>query len=166
MSLFRGDASEFYELAGDMTKVGARAIPALRLAMGQAGHEFAAGWASNARETSGDHGKHYPNSIDAELVFDLGGVSVDVGPNAAKKQGGMGRGFEFGSQNQPPHLDGLRAMDAAAVRAEELVAGVIAGTFLATPVANASELKTYTTRAGVTRSATQAQIDNWTRGSR
>jgi hypothetical protein len=30
----------------------------------------------------------------------------------------MGRGFEFGSQNQPPHLDGLRALPLAERRLE------------------------------------------------
>lgn len=125
MSLFRGDASDFYELAGDMSEVGAKAIPALRATMAQAGTALAAEWASNARETSGAHGIHYPDSIDSELVFDLGGVSVDVGPNAAKKQGSMGKGFEFGSQNQPPHLDGLRALDGYQMRAERMVDAAI-----------------------------------------
>lgn len=121
MSLFRGDASEFYALAGDMSQVGAKAVPALRETMGQAGEALADEWRENARETSGAHGIHYPESIDSELVFDLGGVSVDVGPNAAKKQGSMGKGFEFGSQNQPPHLDGLRALDGFQGRAERMV---------------------------------------------
>lgn len=165
MSLFRGDASDFYALASDLTDVSAKAVPALRSAMAQGGQAFAQQWAANATATSGTHGKHYPKSIDSELVFNLGGVSVDVGPNAAKKQGGMGKGFEFGSENQPPHLDGAKALTAIEPVVEELVASVIAGTFLATPVANAGELKSYTTKAGNTRMATQAQIDNWTRGS-
>lgn len=121
MSLFRGDASEIYRLAGDMAKVGPKAVPALRATMGAAGEAFAQAWSDNARETSGEHGKHYPNSIDSELVFNLGGVSVDVGPNASKPQGSMGRGFEFGSRNQPPHLDGLRALDGMQKRVESMV---------------------------------------------
>jgi hypothetical protein len=52
-------------------------------------------------------------------------VSIDVGPNAAKKQGSMGRGFEFGSENQPPHLDGLRALDGAQQRVERMVDATI-----------------------------------------
>lgn len=81
MSLFRGDASEVYRLAGDMTAVGPKAVPALRTTLAAAGDAFAQEWASNARETSGAHGVHYPDSIDSELVFNLTGVSVDVGPN-------------------------------------------------------------------------------------
>lgn len=125
MSIFRGDASEIYRLAGDLTAVTAKMVPALRATMEQAGEAFADDWRANAVVTSGVHGKHYPNSIDSELVFNLSGVSVDVGPNAAKKQGSMGRGFEFGSQNQPPHLDGLRALDGATVRAERMVGATI-----------------------------------------
>jgi hypothetical protein len=46
--------------------------------------------ARNARATSGDHGKYYPDSIDSELVFDTGGVSVDVGPNSRQAPGRHG----------------------------------------------------------------------------
>lgn len=129
MSLFHGDASEIYRLAGDMSQVGAKAVPALRTTMAAAGEAFAQEWSANARETSGEHGKHYPDSIDSELVFNLSGVSVDVGPNAAKKQGSMGRGFEFGSVNQPPHLDGLRALDGFQQRAERMVDAAIGALF-------------------------------------
>lgn len=125
MSILRGDASEVYRLAGDLSAVGPKAVPALRGTMAQAGEAFAREWSANAVETSGEHGKHYPASIDSELVFNLSGVSVDVGPNAAKKQGSMGRGFEFGSQNQPPHLDGLRALDGMQMRAERMVDAAI-----------------------------------------
>ncbi len=125
MSFFRGDASEVYRLANDMSAVGAKAVPALRSTMAAAGEAFAQQWSSNARATSGEHGKHYPDSIDSELVFDLSGVSVDVGPNSGKPQGSMGRGFEFGSVNQPPHLDGLRALDSMGERAEKMVDATI-----------------------------------------
>lgn len=163
MSFFRGDASEIYELASDLSQVGPRMVPALRSAMLEAGNAFVDMWAENAVETSGTHGKHYPKSIDAELVFNARGVSVDVGPNAAKKQGSMGAGFEFGSENQPPHLDGLRAFEAIGPQVESLVAAVIGGTFIAATIP--SGLREYTTAAGVTRLATPAQIANWTRGS-
>lgn len=125
MAFLRGDASEVFRLANDMSQVGAKAVPALRTTMAAAGVAFATEWASNARATSGEHGKHYPASIDSELAFDLGGVSVDVGPNSGKPQGSMGRGFEFGSVNQPPHLDGLRAMDSMGERAEKMVDAAI-----------------------------------------
>jgi len=129
VSIFRGDASEFYALAADLAQVGAKSVPAVRGVMGEAGDALAREWASNARETSGDHGKHYPDSIDAELVFSVGNVSVDVGPNAAKKQGRMGKGFEFGSQNQPPHLDGLRALDGFQARAERMLDATVGHLF-------------------------------------
>jgi hypothetical protein len=125
VSIFRGDASEVYALAGDFTAVNAKAVPVLREVMAAAGTALAAEWAKNAVETSGVHGKWYPKSIDSSLVPDLGGVSVDVGPNKAKKQGKMGRGFEFGSENQPPHLDGLRALDGFQLRAERMVDAAI-----------------------------------------
>jgi hypothetical protein len=93
--------------------------------MAEAGDAVAREWQANARETSGAHGKHYPSTITSELVFDLGGISVDIGPESARRQGGMGRGFEFGSRNQPPHLDGLRALDGAQQRIERMVDATI-----------------------------------------
>lgn len=125
MSIFRGDASEIYNLAGDLSQVTAKMVPALREVMAQAGDALTDDWRDNAIETSGEHGKHYPHSIDSELVFNATGVSVDVGPNAGKPQGSMGAGFEFGSMNQPPHLDGLRALDGIQQRVERMVDSTI-----------------------------------------
>lgn len=125
----RGDASEVYKLSSDLAQVGPRSVTTVRGVLGAMGEAFAREWASNARETSGEHGKHYPESIDSELVFDITGVSVEVGPNSAKKQGRMGRGFEFGSQNQPPHLDGLRALDGIQIRADRAMDSAIGHLF-------------------------------------
>jgi hypothetical protein len=41
----------------------------------------------------------------------------------------MGRGFEFGSQNQPPHLDGLRALDGIQVRADRAMDSAVGHLF-------------------------------------
>jgi hypothetical protein len=119
--MIRGDASEVYRLAGDLDQIGFRTVPALREAMGAVGEAFAEEWRKNAVETSGTHGKHYPNSIDSGLAFTVTSVAVEAGPNTSKKQGGMGPGFEFGSDNQPPHLDGLRALDGMQARAERTI---------------------------------------------
>lgn len=127
--MLRGDASEIYTMAADLSQIGARSVPAVRTVMAEVGSAFAREWAANARETSGEHGKHYPNSIDSELVFDIGGVSVEVGPNRDKPQGSMGRGFEFGSVNQPPHLDGLRALDGIQVRADRMIDSAVGHLF-------------------------------------
>jgi hypothetical protein len=124
-----GDASEVYRLAADLSQVGARSVPAMRGVMAEVGDAFAKEWQANARETSGEHGRHYPDSIDSELVFDITGISVDAGPNSGKPQGSMGKGFEFGSRNQPPHLDGLRALDGAQLRAERMVDSAIGHLF-------------------------------------
>lgn len=119
--MIRTDVSQGLRLAADLDQIGFRTVPALRSAMTGVGEAFAKEWADNARQTSGTHGKHYPDSIDSELVFSIGTVTVEAGPNKAKRQGKMGRGFEFGSQNQPPHLDGLRALDAMQPRAERIM---------------------------------------------
>jgi len=128
--VIRGDASEVYRLSGDLTQVGFKTVPALRASMAAVGEAFAEEWRKNAEETSGEHGKHYPKSIDSELVFGVTSVAVEAGPNTAKKQGKMGRGFEFGSENQTtPHLDGLRALDGMQVRAERVIDATIGHLF-------------------------------------
>lgn len=68
----------------------------------------------NAKRSSGKHGKHYPKSITAEMngIVSFGGaagISGEYGPDIARPQGGMS--FEFGSRNQPPHLDLARSAD-------------------------------------------------------
>lgn len=66
-------------------------------------------WRDNAKRSAGRHGKHYSKSITADQVYDPGAAVWEVGPDRAFPQGSMGRGFEFGGSNQPPHLDGARA---------------------------------------------------------
>jgi hypothetical protein len=108
-------ASEIFDLAADFGKAPTKVASALYDVYKDSGDAFAEDWADNARETSGEHGKHYPNSITSETRLALG-IYVETGPDSSMKQGGMGRGFEFGSQNQPPHLDGLRALPTAEQR--------------------------------------------------
>jgi hypothetical protein len=69
---------------------------------------------ANAERTAGAHGKHYPKSITSEqrkpfMGFGASVFSAEYGPDAAKLQGGMS--FEYGSRNQPPHLDLARSAD-------------------------------------------------------
>lgn len=127
--MFRGDASEVYKLAADLAQVGPESVPAMRGVMDEAGKALAKEWQANARETSGAHGKHYPNSITSELVFGVGSIAVEAGPDSSMPQGSMGRGFEFGSQNQPPHLDGLRALDGIQQRVERMADAAIGHLF-------------------------------------
>lgn len=49
--------------------------------------------------------KHYYRSLSYDLDDD--GLGAEIGPDASKLQGGMGRGVEFGSVHTPPfpHLN-------------------------------------------------------------
>lgn len=59
-----------------------------------------------ATSSSGRHGKLYPRTFSAEMT---GLTSGEYGPDSAMPQGGMS--FEYGSRNQPPHLDLARSAD-------------------------------------------------------
>lgn len=102
------DAHEVSALAVDIGKVGVQSTKAMVEVFKESGDKLSNAWAHNARQTAGVHGKHYPDSIDWEMQASTN-IVVEVGPNPTKPQGGMS--FEFGSDKQPPHLDGQRAAD-------------------------------------------------------
>jgi hypothetical protein len=78
-------------------------------------------WRANARRTARRHGKHYPSSITHDVYQGEGAIWADTGPDSAKLQGGMGRGFEYGGSNSPPHYDGAIALAANEPRFTEAV---------------------------------------------
>lgn len=119
--MIRADASEVYKLAADLSMVGARSIPALRAGMATAGKAFETAWRNDAIQLHDTHAHFYPDSIDSELVFSLTSVAVEVGPNADKKQGFLGRILEFGGEHSPAYLTGLRALDRAEPAVEKAV---------------------------------------------
>lgn len=101
------------DLASDLADIAARVKPDMRGVV-RDGIRVGADLAkANAKRTAGSHGKHYPKSISSEMDSDLGlfgnTISGEYGPDAARPQGGMS--FEFGSRNQPPHLDLARSAD-------------------------------------------------------
>lgn len=117
-------ADEIFELATDFGRAPMKMAAALYKVYKDAGDEFARSWADNARATSGAHGKFYPDSITSETRLSRD-IIVDTGPDSSLKQGGMGPGFEFGSQNQSPHLDGLRALAPADAKLARVAGEVV-----------------------------------------
>lgn len=116
---------EIFALARDFEKAPAKVASGLFDAYKGAGEGFRDDWQHNAASTSGEHGKHYPSSITTENRFAGMSIVNETGPESGRKQGAMGPGFEFGSVNQPPHLDGLQAMPLAEKRLEKLADAAI-----------------------------------------
>ena len=109
-----GGAGEVFELAADLGKASTKVASQVYDVFEETGLLFATAWRANATATSGQTGRKYPPTIDHEMVFAGLGVAVEVGPNPANGNPALaGRGYELGSRNQPPHLDGLRAMGPA-----------------------------------------------------
>lgn len=119
-------AEEVFALARDFGQASSKVASGLFDAYRGAGEGFRDDWQHNARGTSGEHGKHYPDSITTEMKVAGLAIEVETGPDSGMKQGVMGRGFEFGSVNQPPHLDGLTAMPLAEKRLDRLADTAIA----------------------------------------
>lgn len=68
----------------------------------------------NARRSEGKHGKHYHKAFTWEMrgtvsFGGVAGISAEYGPDISRPQGGMS--FEYGSRNQPPHLDLAKSAD-------------------------------------------------------
>lgn len=100
------DASDIYDLAADYGRIPNRATQGVRGAVEQTakrGNTLAQGF---ARSSAGEHGKWYHRAFSAESA---GLLSWRYGPRVGPRQGGMS--FEFGSRNQPPHLDLARSAD-------------------------------------------------------
>lgn len=117
-------AEEIFNLAREFGVTPAKTATALFGAFRGAGEGFRDDWKHNATATAGEHGKHYPDAITTEMKFAGTSIEVETGPEKDRKQGGMS--FEFGSENQPPHLDGLRAMPLAEKRLDRLADAAIA----------------------------------------
>lgn len=104
------DGSELLALVQYLDNAGHQAAEKTYPVVKQHAQELRDAWKDNARETAGRHGKHYPNAITAEQIPRADAVEWEIGPETRRRQGGMGRGFEYGSRNQPPHWDGARAV--------------------------------------------------------
>jgi len=115
------DTSELDALAIELGDVPADAAVRVRDVFREAAANLKDKWRSNARATAGAHGRLYPNSITYSTRILSGGLEAEVGPESSRPQGGMGPGFEFGSVNQPAHLDGQRAADDVIPRLERRI---------------------------------------------
>ncbi len=99
------------KLGADLGMMGAAGFVAVKTVVSAAAKQTKSLWFENAQASSGSHGRFYPYSITYETKSSLMGSTASIGPDSSKPQGGMGNGFEYGSINQPPHLDGNRAAD-------------------------------------------------------
>jgi len=116
------DTRELDALAVDLGDLPTEAAVRVRGVIQEASAELKDRWRSNARATAGRHGRLYPNAITYETRILPGGIEAEIGPEKNRPQGGMGPGFEFGSVNQPAHLDGQRAADAVVPYIERRIA--------------------------------------------
>jgi hypothetical protein len=100
------DGSELLALVEYLDNAGHQAAEKTYPVVKRHAEELRDAWRESAKDTAGAHGKHYPRSITAEQIPRADAVEWEVGPENRRTQGSMGRGFEYGSVNQPPHLDG------------------------------------------------------------
>lgn len=100
---------ELRRLERDIQKAKVWNTHAIQDALEETAQDLVKEWKRNARKTARRHGRHYPKTIGYDLYN--GGLTAVVGPDANHPLGQGGMSFEYGSRNQPPHLDGNRAAD-------------------------------------------------------
>lgn len=107
------DMSEVQDLARDLGHTHENAQQGARHPVSQSAGRVVAQWKRNIREIDLPHGKRYAETIGYDGPVRLGESWIaTVGPDSSMPQGGMGRGFEYGSINQDsPHMEGNRAAD-------------------------------------------------------
>lgn len=120
------DSRQIHVLADDFDKIPNRATHLVANAVERTakdGNRIAKGF---ARSSAGRHGKLYPRAFSAESAGLLG-LSWVYGPVSAMPQGGMS--FEFGSRNQPPHLDLTKSADVIGPLLSKRIADAIGKSF-------------------------------------
>lgn len=106
--MIRFDERELRQFSAELPRLGAAGARAMTKVLSEGAVELRDKWRANAKETAGEHGRHYPKSIVVHPRLSTD-VVFDIGPDPRLPQGGMS--FEFGSDKQPAHLDGQRAAD-------------------------------------------------------
>lgn len=105
------DDTQLLRLADDFGEVPERVMDALLDEAQAAAKDGKQAWRQHAKRTSGRHGKRYPSSLRTRTDSGVDWVASEVwSVNPAV------RGYEFGSRNQPPHLDATKAYPATAER--------------------------------------------------
>lgn len=106
------DTSGLDDLAADMVMAGIKVGDEVYAVVKRGAQNIKTDWRKRARRSAGSHGRHYPRSIDYDVIRLGDRIDAEIGPNTALPQGGMGRGFEYGSVNTAPKPDGARALTA------------------------------------------------------
>lgn len=102
--------SETEALAADLAAAPARLLAEVPLVVSKGALNIKDDWRG---AVSGlPHLPQFPASIGYDLDIQPGGVSAEIGPDKEKPQGPLGNLAEFGSANNPPGLQGQRALDA------------------------------------------------------
>lgn len=117
------DASEVHLFATHLESAIDRSEPQLSKVVERGALNVERGAQNNlASYSRGAYLKHYPRSFSYDMVEPL---EAEVGPDASKKQGGMGRGVEFGSAHTAPMPHWLPAADQEEPRFGDNVADIV-----------------------------------------
>jgi hypothetical protein len=112
--------AETEALAADLALAPARLQVALTAVVSKGALNIKRDWQASASGLP--HAPAYPSSITYDLTPAPGRIEAEIGPDKAKRQGPLGNLIEFGSANNPPHLDGARALAAETPRFVEACA--------------------------------------------
>jgi len=154
---FTMDASEVAKLAIDLGKAGRKATLGAAAVIEHGALNIKNGMRRDFT------GHRYAPAIPRAINYDVRGLSAEIGVDKRGPQGGLGNILAFGTSKNAAVVDHTAALVRETPNIEKFLADVGVG---ALTTGSASEMIEYTTKAGKTRMASQAQVDNWTRGAR
>lgn len=103
MSTWSVDTSQEQALGRRLEDLGPELADEIAKATRDAGDEHARLWKAHAKRTSGRHGALYPRTIRNRFTSGADWAQSETGSSSP-----AARGYEFGSRNQPPHLDSAK----------------------------------------------------------
>ena len=123
--------SDLSRLSADLKAAGTRAGVDATAVVKRGALNVKRGWAQNVRITSGGHLARLPYTISYDVTVSGGFVTAEVGPDKGRGgQANLGAIDEYGSRNNPPHMNGQRALDDEApefYRQLERIVGKVGG---------------------------------------
>lgn len=106
------DTSGLDDLSADLLLAAERAADEVYPVVKKGAQNIKTDWRKRAKRSAGAHGKLYPRSIGYDIARFGERIDAEVGPDSAMPQGGMGRGFEYGSVHTAAKPDGAAALEA------------------------------------------------------
>lgn len=116
-----------YTMAADLLAAGAKAVVGTRAIVQKGALNVKKQAKANVQRTAPVQNAYAHEAITYDTAFAATTVEAEIGYDKAKRGGDLGNLLEYGSDNNPPHRDLGRALDAEAPRFEKAITTMAEG---------------------------------------